>query len=84
MIFGNLWQDSSYPPSIEINSTLRKMRFFLGDRWLEIGEAKFITVVEKGRMFIRIDLPNVEAFLIQGEVQDNGTLDWYGWGPRVN
>lgn len=85
MIYGNVWDNTDYPPSIEVNPTLKKVRFFLGDRWLTVGKWQ-TTIENKGRntACISIELPDILAFIEQREILDDGTLDWYAWGPRVN
>lgn len=71
----------NYPPSIDVNSLIGKVRFFKGDRWIEIGLLEFITV---GRYAIEVKLPDIEGFMENQELLDDGSIEWYFWGPRVN
>lgn len=70
-----------YPSSIEINEVLGKARFFMNGTWIEIGSVKFVTT---NKYCIDIQIPDIEKFLLNRELADDGTLDWYKWGPRVN
>lgn len=73
--------DDIYPESIDINETTRKVRFFLGDRWIEIGEMEMIY---ESRYVVDIEMPDIEGFLMQQFALDNGSEDWLNWGTRLN
>lgn len=69
-----------YPAPFDINTTIGKARFFLGDKWIEIGE---VEIKQKGNV-CEVALPDFGKFLADRVWLDDGTLDWVEWGPRVN
>lgn len=72
--------DFSEAKNFDVNMVTKKMKFFLGDRWIVVGDIK--TTCHKDHMDIQ--MPDIEMFLIQREHLDDGTYDWLDWGPRVN
>lgn len=85
MLFGNLWdEEEAYPPSLDINFFLKKGRFFLGDRWIDIGKVESITERTSKGLIFHVNMPQIEEFFEKREYLDDGTFDWYEWGPRVN
>jgi hypothetical protein len=82
---GNVWTEQSVSPSsVDISFYTKKCRFFLGDRWLEIGKVNTRTNVRNGGLIMDVDMPDVEGFLIRRLDLNDGTEDWAEWGPRVN
>lgn len=86
MIFGNIYDSLfEYPPAIDVNTTRKKVLFFINDRWLEIGPIE--TVIE-GRgtksASVYMKFPDVGSYLEDRESLSDGTKDWVIWGPRVN
>lgn len=71
-----------YPPRIEINMVLKKVRVFVGDRWQDIGNIELVT--HRNGCLIEVQLPDVEKFLCELEYADDGGLEWSEWGPRLN
>lgn len=70
-----------FPPTVEINDLLKKARFFLGDRWIEIGDVVFHEV---GPKTFEMEVPDIGLFFAMREGLEDGTEEWYEWGPRVN
>jgi hypothetical protein len=75
------WGEDLYPNPIDVNETLEKVRFFLGDRWVDVGKME---MVFEGRYAVDITMPDVEGFLEQQFELDNGSEDWLIWGTRMN
>lgn len=73
-------EDSVYPASFDCNFILKKARFFLGDRWILIGDI----MLSQDKNTTDVTMPDVEEFLAGLEALDDGTFDWLEWGPRVN
>lgn len=74
-----------YPPAINFDALTRRVEFFLGDRWIKIGDWK--TNVEgrgKDNAIMSVQMPDIDMFLREQFDLDNGTEDWAIWGPRVN
>lgn len=76
-----MFDEDIYPPIVEVNSILRIVRFFLGDRWIEIGK---IALVPQKNMIVEVTLPDIDKFFEERQSADDGTEDWCVWGPRVN
>lgn len=74
------FEDSVYINSLDCSFVLNKARFFLGDRWITIGE---LATTGKQELLV-VHLPDIEEFLEKREHLDDGTFDWLEWGPRVN
>lgn len=70
-----------YPPSIITSMIIGKSRFFLADHWVDIGD---VEVILERRNTIRIKPPDIQSFVDNLEYLDDGSIDWYFWGPRVN
>lgn len=70
-----------YSTIIDVNETLERVRFFLGDRWVDVGKME---MVFQGRYAVEITMPDVEAFFDRQAVLDNGSEDWLIWGSRMN
>lgn len=73
-----------YPPAINFNLINHKVEFFLGDRWIEAGEWREKTVVEAGKLYIKMQLPDMENFFQKQAALDHGAEDWAVWSVRVN
>lgn len=73
-----------YPPAVDFNVESGKVKFFLGDRWVEIGEWATRTIIEDGKMRVQMAMPNMTEFFDEQRLLDNGSDDWAMWGPRVN
>lgn len=76
--------EDSYPPCVDFNDVIGKVRFFLGDHWIDIGLIKCTGVVENGRYFCEVDFPDVDLFMENQIELDDGSEDWAIWGCRVN
>lgn len=74
-----------YPPAVEFNSVLQKARFFMGDRWIDIGDFTTTTVKtpDQGISMV-VNMPDMDKFFREREDLNDGTEDWCLWGPRVN
>lgn len=73
--------DLVYPSIFDMDMITNKMRFFLGDHWIEIGPI-LSQVVEPGIM--QIIVPDLNMFVQSRQLLDDGTMDWAIWGPRLN
>lgn len=73
--------ENIYPPSIDINTVFNKARFFILDHWVDIGD---IEIIPEGRYVVSLKLPDIETFVENLEYTNDGSIDWYLWGPRVN
>ena len=74
-----------YPPAVEFNSVLQKARFFMGDRWIDIGDFTMKPVpTPTHEVAMVVSMPNVNEFFEGRKELDDGTKDWCLWGPRVN
>jgi len=81
MLFGDV--NNPYlqePTTINFDSLTGKVSFFLGDRWIPIGEMK--TIIENKNVYVR--MPNIEGFFESRQYLNDGTAEWAMWGPRVN
>lgn len=70
-----------YPSAITINLA-KKQQFFLGDRWVEIGEVQLRVGLHSSEM--QLIFPDINAFFAEQFALDNGAREWLDWGPRVN
>jgi hypothetical protein len=81
-VIGNVWTEQNVAPSsVDISFHTKKCRFFLGDRWLEVGK---VSLKHSRAMVMDVDMPDVGAFILDRLHLDDGTEDWLKWGPRVN
>lgn len=71
-----------YPPTIEMNEVIGKVRFFIGDHWVEIGKIEMVDIVEDGRHFCEVTFPDIDLFM--DSRGDDGSEDWATWGVRLN
>ena len=84
MLIGNVWTETSLAPSsIDISFHTKKCRFFLGDRWIDVGPVSLKTH-RSLILDMEVQMPDVGAFLIERLDLNDGTEDWMEWGPRVN
>lgn len=70
-----------YPQPFDFDMNARKVKFFLGDRWIAVGD---IQIAQQKSACMDITMPDIEGFLHSREFLDDGTFDWLEWGPRVN
>lgn len=73
------------PTIFDINQLLKRVRFFLGDRWVDLGEIRYEFVkTNENNGYLNMQIPDIELFIESREKLDDGTADWSVWGPRVN
>lgn len=70
------------PSPFDVSMITNKTKFFLGDKWIYVGENK--TTLARNGGVLEVDIPDIEGFLAKRETLDDGTFDWLEWGPRVN
>lgn len=70
------------PIIFDINHGMKKVRFFLGDRWIIVGEITH--TLHLPNKTIETNIPDLGQFLEKRKDLDDGSYDWAAWGPRVN
>lgn len=75
-----MYEDPVYINTIDCSFLLKKARFFLGDRWIDIGPIK----LRNNQYMTEMDMPDIETFIARRIDLNDGTEDWLEWGPRLN
>lgn len=73
--------DMLYPKPFDVNMVTRRVRFFLGNNWVAVGD---IQISSQKLFCMDITMPDMQTFLANRESLDDGTFDWLEWGPRMN
>lgn len=71
-----------YPSPFDISEITNETKFFLGDRWIDVGNNE--VKLHRNGGIAEIVLPDIEEFLIERQYLNDGTMEWLEWGPTVN
>lgn len=85
MLFGNVWDETEVSvSSMDLNFDLQQARFFLGDRWYNIGPISHTTIRDKQGLIMQVNMEHLDEFMERKLLDNDGSEDWMEWGPRVN
>lgn len=82
MLFGNVRGPTggAKPRAVQMNGITGEVRFFLGDHWISIGYA-YLVMTAQGPI---PQLPDCDQFIRDRRHLDDGSDDWYRFGPTLN